>query len=203
MARRLGDSFLLTMALGGRSRRGLSLWHDGVDERLGIGAEPLALRGKPVTTEALAHVMLMAASSGCADFATADQHAGQAARIADRYDLPTVAAAVSIYRATRAALDGAQPPLQSSTSRRPRSTAGSGRTGRGPGTFSPPPPPSASTARRGQLWTALGRRCRALPAGGRAVRQGRAGRGGAGDPLPVIPADHAGPDGGDHKRAGR
>jgi hypothetical protein len=48
----------------------------------------------------------MAASCGGADFATADQHADQAARIADRYDLPTVAAAVSIYRATRAALDG-------------------------------------------------------------------------------------------------
>src|SRR5258708_5492453 len=106
MARRLGDPLLLTMALGGRSRQSLSFWHDGLDERLRIGAELLTLPGKPVTTEALAHVMLMAASSGGADFAAADQHAGQAARIADRYDLPTVAAAVSIYRATRAALDG-------------------------------------------------------------------------------------------------
>ncbi len=106
MARRLGDPLLLTMALGGRSRQSLSFWHDGLDERLRIGAELLTLPGKPVTTEALAHVMLMAASSGGADFAAADQHARQAARIADRYDLPTVAAAVSIYRATRAALDG-------------------------------------------------------------------------------------------------
>lgn len=106
MARCLGDPFLLTMALGGRWVQCLSFWHDGLDERLRIGAELLALPGKPVTAEALAHMMLMAASSGGADFAAADQHAGQAARIAGRYDLPTVAAAVSIYRATRAVLDG-------------------------------------------------------------------------------------------------
>ena len=106
MARRLGDPFLLTMALVARWVQNLSFWHDGLDERLRIGAELLALPGKPVTAEALAHVMLMAANCGGADFAAADQHAGQAARIADRYDLPTVAAAVSIYRATRAALDG-------------------------------------------------------------------------------------------------
>jgi Bacterial transcriptional activator domain/AAA ATPase domain len=105
MARRLGDPFLLTMALGGRWVQSLSFWHDGLDERLRIGAELLALPGKPVTAEALAHMMLMAGNCGGADFAAADQHADQAARIADRYDLPTVAAA-SIYRATRAALDG-------------------------------------------------------------------------------------------------
>ena len=106
MARRLGDPFLLTVALGGRWVQCLSFRHDGLDERLCIGAELLALPGKPVTAEALAHMMLMAASCGGADFATADQHADQAARIADRYDLPTVAVAVSIYRATRAALNG-------------------------------------------------------------------------------------------------
>jgi hypothetical protein len=93
------------MALGGRWVQSLSFWHDGLDERLRIGAELLALPGKPVTAEALAHMMLMAGNCGGADFAAADQHADQAARIADRYDLPTVAAA-SIYRATRAALDG-------------------------------------------------------------------------------------------------
>lgn len=106
MARRLGDPFLLTMALGGRWVQSLGFLHDGLDERLRIGTELLALPGKPVTAEALAHMMLMAASCGGSDFAAADRHAGQAARIADRYDLPTVAAAVSIYRAMRAALDG-------------------------------------------------------------------------------------------------
>jgi hypothetical protein len=106
MARSLGDPFLLTMALGGRWVQSLSFWHDGLDDRLRIGAELLALPGKPVTAEALAHMMLMAAKCGGTDFAAADQHADQAACIADRYGLPTVAAAVSIYRATRAALDG-------------------------------------------------------------------------------------------------
>ncbi|MGB6452967.1 MAG: BTAD domain-containing putative transcriptional regulator [Streptosporangiaceae bacterium] len=106
MARRLGDPFLLTMAFGGRWVQCLSFRHDGLDERLRIGAELLSLPAKPVTAEALAHMMLMAASCGAADFAAADQHADQAAGIADRYDLPTVAAAVSIYRATRAALRG-------------------------------------------------------------------------------------------------
>jgi DNA-binding SARP family transcriptional activator len=106
MARRLRDPLLLTMALGGRWVQNLSFWHEGLDERLRIGAELLALPGKPVTAEALAHTMLMAASCGGADFTAADQHAGLAARIADRYDLPTVTAAASIYRATRVALDG-------------------------------------------------------------------------------------------------
>ena len=104
MARRLGDPGALTMAINGRCFQ--SFRHDGLAERLRLGAELLALPGKPVTVEALAHLMLMGASSGAADFAAADRHADQAARIADRYDLPMIAAAVSIYRALRAALDG-------------------------------------------------------------------------------------------------
>ena len=104
MARRLGDPGVLTMAINGRYFQ--SYRHDGLAERQSLGAELLALPGKPVTVEALAHLMLMAASSGAADFAAADRHADQAARIADRYDLPTIATAVSIYRAMRAALDG-------------------------------------------------------------------------------------------------
>src|SRR5262249_25300508 len=78
MARRLGAPVLLTMALGGRWVQCLSFRHDGLDERLRIGAELLELPGKPVTAAALAHMMLMAARCGDADFATADQHAGQA-----------------------------------------------------------------------------------------------------------------------------
>jgi tetratricopeptide (TPR) repeat protein len=50
--------------------------------------------------------MLMRASSGAADFGAADQHAAQAAQIADRYDLPVIATRVSFYRAMRAALAG-------------------------------------------------------------------------------------------------
>ena len=92
------------MAINGRYMQ--SYRHDGLAERQSLGAELLALPGKPVTAEALAHLMLMAASSGAADFATADLHADQAARIAERYDLTTAVTALSIYRAMRAALDG-------------------------------------------------------------------------------------------------
>ena len=93
MARRLGDPGALMMAINGRYIQ--SFRHDGLAERQSLGAELLALPGKPVTAEALAHLMLMRASSGAADFAAADLHAAQAAHIADRYDLPVVAAAVS------------------------------------------------------------------------------------------------------------
>ena len=104
MARRLDDPGLLTMAINGRYMQ--SYRYDGLAERQSLGAELLALPGKPVTVEALAHLMLMAASSGAGDFATADLHADQAARIAERYDVTTAVTALSMYRAMRAALDG-------------------------------------------------------------------------------------------------
>jgi hypothetical protein len=59
-----------------------------------------------MTDEALAHLMVMFAGAGAADFTAADRHADHAAHIADRYDLPTAVAGVSVYRAMRAALDG-------------------------------------------------------------------------------------------------
>jgi hypothetical protein len=92
------------MAINGRYVQ--SFRHDGMAERQRLGAELLALPGKPVTAEALGHLMLMRVSCGGADFAAADRHADQAERIADRYDLPSFAGAVSYYRALRAALDG-------------------------------------------------------------------------------------------------
>ena len=104
MARQLGDPGVLTVAINGRYFQ--SFRHDGLAERRRLGTELLALPGKPVTAEALAHTLLMAASSGAADFAAADRHADQAALIADRYDLPTIATSISIYRAMRTALGG-------------------------------------------------------------------------------------------------
>jgi DNA-binding SARP family transcriptional activator len=104
MARRLGDPGALIVAINGRCWQSFS--HDGLAERLRLGAELLAVPDKPVTAEAFAHLMLAAASGGAADFEAADQHADQAARIADRYHLPTVAAMVCIHRALRAAVDG-------------------------------------------------------------------------------------------------
>jgi len=104
MARRLGDTGALTIAINGRYTQ--TFRYDGLAERRSLGAELLALPGKPVTAEVLAHLMLMQASSGAADFGTADLHAAQAARIADRYDLPAVATVVTNFRALRKVLRG-------------------------------------------------------------------------------------------------
>jgi len=104
MARRLGDPGALTVAINARCFQ--SFRHDGLAERLSLAAELLALPVKPVTVEAFAHLLLMGNSSGAADFEAADRHADQAARLADRYDLPVIAIAVSIHRALRAAVDG-------------------------------------------------------------------------------------------------
>jgi hypothetical protein len=104
MARRLADPALLPMALIGRWSQ--SFRSDGPGERLKIGGELLMVSGKPVTAEAVARGMLMAASCGIADFRAADWHAAEATRIAGRYHLPTIEAAVSMYRAMRTALDG-------------------------------------------------------------------------------------------------
>ena len=104
MARRLGDPGALTVAINGRFWQ--SYRHDGLAERQRLGAELLALPGKPVTAEALAHVALMGISSSTANFDAADGHADQAARIADRYRLPAVTVMISIHRALRAGVDG-------------------------------------------------------------------------------------------------
>jgi DNA-binding SARP family transcriptional activator len=104
MARRLGDPDLQTMALIGRWTE--SFRCEGPGERLRIGGELLVVSGKPVTAEAVARGMLMAASCGIADFLAADWHAAEAARIAERFQLPTIEVAVSLYRAMRTALNG-------------------------------------------------------------------------------------------------
>ena len=104
MARRLGDPGALIVAINGRFWQ--SYRRDGLAERQRLGAELLALPGKPVIAEAFAHVALMGISSSAADFDAADGHASQAARIADRYRLPAVTIMISIHRALRAAVDG-------------------------------------------------------------------------------------------------
>jgi hypothetical protein len=107
MARRLGDAEVLAIAANAR------VWHtfgcDGMAERLSLGAELLDLPGKSMTTEALGHIMLMAANTEAADFRAADRHADEAARIGDRYDLMIAAVPVGFYRALRKALSGDVP----------------------------------------------------------------------------------------------
>jgi hypothetical protein len=104
MAREIADPDVLTVALNGRYLQ--SFRHDGLEERLRLGAELLALPGTPVTAQALAHLMLMVARSGQGSFGQADLHAADAQRIAARYDLPVVATRISTYHAMRAALAG-------------------------------------------------------------------------------------------------
>lgn len=104
MARRLRDPGAITIAANARYMQ--SFRHDGQDERLQLGRELLELPGSPVTTRALAHLMLVVAHSGEGAFDEADLHAAEAADIADRYDLPVIATRVGTYRAMRAALAG-------------------------------------------------------------------------------------------------
>ncbi len=104
MARRLRDPGVFTVAANARYVQ--SFRYGGLDERLQLGSELLALPDRQVTTRALAHLMLMTAHSGQGAFGKADPHAAEAAEIADRYDLPVVATRVQFYRAMRAALAG-------------------------------------------------------------------------------------------------
>jgi DNA-binding SARP family transcriptional activator len=104
IARRMADPDTLTIAINGRYTQ--SFRHDGLAERLSLGAELLALPAKPVTTEALAHLMIMQGKCGSGDFGAADLHADEAWLIANRYDIPVAAVKVGCYRAMRAALTG-------------------------------------------------------------------------------------------------
>jgi DNA-binding SARP family transcriptional activator len=106
IARCLDDPGVLAMAINARVFQ--SFRQDGLAERRSLGAELLALPGKPVIAEVLAHLILVGANCGSADFDTADIHAGEATRIADRYDL-LLAAPIRFYRALRTALDGDLP----------------------------------------------------------------------------------------------
>jgi hypothetical protein len=62
--------------------------------------------GKPVTTDAIAHLLLMQANCARADFDAADLHTAEAERIIGAYNLPALATRVSFYRALRTALSG-------------------------------------------------------------------------------------------------
>jgi DNA-binding SARP family transcriptional activator len=104
VARRDRDPGVITIAANARYMQ--SFRNDGQEERLQLGRELLALPRSPVTTKALAHLMLVVAHSGEGAFGQADLHAAEAAEIADRYDLPVIATRVRTYRAMRAALAG-------------------------------------------------------------------------------------------------
>ena len=110
LARRLGDADALAIAINGR------VWHtfhrDGLAERLGLGAELLALPATSATTEALGHIILMVANVSAADFTVADLHADEAARIAERHALMLAAVPVGFYRALRKGLSADVPAAE-------------------------------------------------------------------------------------------
>ncbi|MDT0530587.1 BTAD domain-containing putative transcriptional regulator [Micromonospora sp. DSM 115977] len=104
IARRLGDPALLAFALNGVfmqtfHRAGLAPQRDQ------IGAELVALSAQQGlgTFEILGHLVQLQARSALADFATADQHATAADRLAERHDRPLVGVFTQWYRALRLA----------------------------------------------------------------------------------------------------
>jgi DNA-binding SARP family transcriptional activator len=110
IARRLGDPALIAFALNGVfmqtfQRAGLA------PERDEIGAELVALSARHglVAYEILGHLVRMQARSALADFATGDQHATAADRLAERHDRPLVGVFTGWYRALRLAATGPAP----------------------------------------------------------------------------------------------
>ncbi|MFV2116495.1 BTAD domain-containing putative transcriptional regulator [Micromonospora sp. LOL_025] len=104
IARRLGDPALLAFALNGVfmqtfHRAGLAPQRDQ------IGAELVALSAQHGlgTFEILGHLVRLQARGALADFATADQHAAAADRLAERHDRPLVGVFTQWYRALRLA----------------------------------------------------------------------------------------------------
>ncbi|WP_184575715.1 AfsR/SARP family transcriptional regulator [Streptomyces zagrosensis] len=110
IARSLDDPALLAFALNGLfmqafHRAGLAPRRDE------IGAELIALSARHglVTYEVLGHLIRIQARSALADFATADQHAEAADRLAERHELPLVGVFTQWYRALRLAATGKGP----------------------------------------------------------------------------------------------
>ncbi|TDC67075.1 SARP family transcriptional regulator [Micromonospora sp. KC207] len=110
IARRLGDPTLLAFALNSVfmqtfHRAGLA------PERDAIGAELVALSARHglVTFEILGHLVRLQARSALADFATGDQHAAAADRLAERHDHPLVGVFTRWYRALRLAATWSSP----------------------------------------------------------------------------------------------
>jgi DNA-binding SARP family transcriptional activator len=110
IARRLGDPALLAFTLNGVF---MQTFHRGglAPERDEIGAELVALSARHglVTFEILGHLVRLQARGALADFATGDQHAAAADRLAERHDRPLVGVFTQWYRALRLAATGSSP----------------------------------------------------------------------------------------------
>ncbi|SDZ18514.1 DNA-binding transcriptional activator of the SARP family [Asanoa ishikariensis] len=108
LARPLGDPGLLVFVLNGRFMQ--SFQHAGLAaERDRIGAEltDVSAAHGLASFEILGHLVRMQARAALADFATADQHAAAADRLAERHGRPLVGAFTRWYAALRLAATGA------------------------------------------------------------------------------------------------
>ncbi|GAA3750096.1 BTAD domain-containing putative transcriptional regulator [Plantactinospora mayteni] len=111
IARQLADPALLAFALNGvfmQSFRRAGL----APERDEVGAELVALstrHGLP-TFEVLGHLIRLQARGALGDFATADRHAAEADRVAERHERPLAGVFTGWYRALRLAATGASVP---------------------------------------------------------------------------------------------
>ncbi|MFI0353036.1 BTAD domain-containing putative transcriptional regulator [Actinomadura sp. 9N407] len=120
IARRLDDPALLAFALNGRflhtfERTGLA------PERAGLGADLIELsrRHHLVVFEVLGHLIMIQSRSALADFASADEHAAAATRLAERHDVPLVAVFTGWYGALKTAVAGrpAEPAYRQAAAR--------------------------------------------------------------------------------------
>ncbi|MGW1623536.1 BTAD domain-containing putative transcriptional regulator [Streptomyces sp. NPDC002172] len=107
LARRLDDPALLAFALNGvfmQSCTGTGL----APRRDAVGTELVALAARHglVTYEVLGHLIRTHARAALSDFATADEHATAADRLAARHELPLVRVFTEGYRALRLAATG-------------------------------------------------------------------------------------------------
>ncbi|MEO3794487.1 BTAD domain-containing putative transcriptional regulator [Nonomuraea sp. B10E15] len=106
LARQSGDSALIAAALSGRLRQSYDI--PAVDTRESIGRELLevAQRSGQMATQALAHLVLLECAAARGEFATADEHAAAADRLAKQYDLSAPAAVVVWYAGQRLMIAG-------------------------------------------------------------------------------------------------
>jgi len=107
IARRLADPALLAFALNGRFMQSFDR-AGRAPLRAGIGRDLLAVATghRLVVFEVLAHLVLVQAAAAQAEFATADEHAATADRLAARHDLPLVGVFTGFYGALRSAVAG-------------------------------------------------------------------------------------------------
>nr|WP_052479018.1 AAA family ATPase [Kibdelosporangium sp. MJ126-NF4]CEL21666.1 regulator [Kibdelosporangium sp. MJ126-NF4]CTQ92446.1 regulator [Kibdelosporangium sp. MJ126-NF4] len=107
VARELDEPALLAFALNARFMQSFSRAGNTRD-RLRIGTElvSLAARHSLLAFEVLGHLILLQSHSALADFAAADVHAEQVARLGDDYQLPGVGVFTQWYRALRASVAG-------------------------------------------------------------------------------------------------